>query len=205
MKKFAIDGTGNAPRGIEPVQASGREQRLISAIIIGHPVDHALSRRGPAIPADHRQVDARCIDAFHTLDIEPLDGLLECGAERLDACRVALRSMERLCLSGSFRRCKARQMVAGLTRGPCAATTRARNAAKVAAGCLATSVRRSSRWSVRVHCRPPAWGFAVLLPLWRHRCQSFSTNEPLTQKRSAIACCVAVLASSAWMIRSRRS
>jgi hypothetical protein len=72
-------------------------------------------------------------------------------------------------------------------------------------GCFAPSVRRSSRWSVRAPCRPPAWGFAALLPLLRHRCQSFSTNEPLTHKRLAIAYCVPGPASSAWMIRSRRS
>src|SRR5215468_6365100 len=164
-----------------------------------------LPGRGPAIPANHRQGYARFIDALQAVDVERLDRLLERGAAGLDTLGGALRGVQRLFLRGSRRRCKARQIVARLTRGPWAATMRSRNAAKVASGCLVTSVRRSSRWSLRAPCRPPAWGFAALLPLWRHRCQSFSTNEPLTQKRAAIACCVSVPACRAWMIRSRRS
>jgi hypothetical protein len=139
------------------------------------------------------------------LDIEGCHRLPERGTELLDTLRVSLRGVERLFLRGSFKRCKARQRVAQLTRGPWAATSRACKSASVASGCFATSVRSLSRWAVRELCRPPAWGFAALLPLWRHRCQSFSTNEPLTQKRAAIARCVAVPASSAWIIRSRKS
>jgi hypothetical protein len=63
-----------------------------------------------------------------------------------------------------------------------------------------TSPRRATLSQVH-----PAWDLAARLPLRRHRCQRFSTNEPRTQKRSAIAYCVSVPASSAVMIRSRRS
>jgi hypothetical protein len=164
-----------------------------------------LAGRGPAIPADQGQRGPRCIHELQAVDVEGLDRLPERSAERLDALRVLCRGMKRLFFSGSFRRCKARQLGAVLPRGLWAATSRARQSASVASGCFATALLRNSRWSLREPGRPPAWGFAALLPLRRHRCQSFSTKAVLTQKRSVITRCVAVPASSASMIRARRS
>jgi hypothetical protein len=96
-----------------------------------------LPWRGPAIPADHRQRGSRCIHKLQAVDVEGLASLQERGAARLDALGGPRRGVEGLFLRGSRRRGKARQLVAGLTRGPWAATMRSRNSASVASGCFA--------------------------------------------------------------------
>jgi hypothetical protein len=98
VNNCAIDGAVNDPRGLEAVQAQGREQSLMSAIILGHTLDHPLSRGGPPEAACHGQVDSRFIHQFQPVDVEIVDGLAEGGAQRLDALRVALRGVERLFL-----------------------------------------------------------------------------------------------------------
>ena len=167
--------------------------------------DPPRPRRRPTQAPGHGQRRARCIHALQASDVESLARGAACGAPRLDPLWVAFRRVERFFFIGSLRRCNARQIVAELTRGPCAAAIRSRNASRGAAGCVSTSRRRRAGWSLRARRLPPAWGCAARRPLRRKRCHRFSTTESLTQKRSAIVPGGSSPLSSTRIIRSRRS
>jgi hypothetical protein len=185
VKTGAVDGPIDDPGSVQPVKAQGCEPGMMGSLVVRDTIDHPLAGRRPAIAARHRQGRVRLINALQALDVEGLDCLPEGSAQRLDALRVPLRRVERLFFTGSLSRWSSRQIVAALTCGPCAAAIRSRNASRVASGWVSTAWRRKAVWSLRARRLPPAWGFAAPLPLRRNRRHSFSTNERLTQKRSA--------------------
>jgi hypothetical protein len=115
-----------------------------------------LARRGTAVAPCHGEGNARFIDEFQPVDVQCCDRLPECGAQGLDAFGLPFRGVKRLFFRESRSRCNSRQMVAGLTCGPWAATTWSRSSSRVASGCWATAFRRVSVWSLRRRAVPPA-------------------------------------------------
>ncbi len=157
-KDVARDGSLHDPRSTDAFHSQGGHQGVVVAAVVRHRINDARAWGSTAVEARHCQICARLIDESQPREVESLHRFTEFGAQLLDALSVALSRVDRLFFNGSWSRCNSRQMVAGLTRGPLAATTRSRNSESVASGCWSTSRRRSSEWSVSRRRWPPALG-----------------------------------------------
>src|SRR5947209_11461221 len=204
-KNFSIDSALNHTGCRETLQTQRRQQDVIAAVIFWHRFDDPLTGSRAAITAGQLQSHPGFINKVQPRRCQLAYFFSKFGAQLFDPRGVAFSGVGRLFFNGRLSRCNSRQMVAPETAGALALRRRWRNSSRVASGCCSTSCRNNSAWSCKRRETPPAWGLAALCPVVRQRFQSFSTNDKLTPKFSAISGCVSSPASRVWVIRSRRS
>src|SRR5918911_3989978 len=162
----------------------------ICPIVLRDGPDAPLAPGRPAIPAGHREIDARFIDAREARGVERGALFLIGRARLLDPLSLAPIGVERRFFRGSFSAMTRRPMVGTLTRRLRWAQSRSHHSANVASGCSCTRRRTTARAASSQRARrPPAWGRGAIVPLVPRRRNSFSTNDWLTPKRAARARC----------------
>jgi hypothetical protein len=172
--------------GLDALAPERGEPRHRRPIVLRHRADHPCPAGGAAIPAGHREVDTRGIDARAALGVARRDLLPGASPRRLDARGVLLAGVERLFWRGNPRRWSTRPGVGTLTRTPVSAATPVQNASSLASGLAPISRGRiAGAAAPRRGFWPPACSFGARAPVARYGRSPFSTTARLTPKMSA--------------------
>jgi hypothetical protein len=151
-----LDRPVDAPGRVEPRKAPRRAPRLIAPIIVWDLLDHPRPGGGPALAAEPRQGETRCLHAWQPVDVAGWNRRAARGAERLDARGLPRCGVERLFFPGASDAVRRGQWLPGCPAVRGQPPPRARTSASGASGWWATSWAHSARGSVRALGRPPA-------------------------------------------------
>jgi hypothetical protein len=170
------------------VAPQGRQPGHMCPIVLRDGPDHPLAPGRPAIPAGHREVDARFSDELEARGVECGELFLRGRARLPDPLGLARIGVERGVFRGPLRARPRRPLGGTLTRRLRWAQRRSHHSAQGASGCSCTRRRpTASAASSQRARRPPAWGRGAIVPLVRRRRSRVSTTDGLTPKRVARA------------------
>jgi hypothetical protein len=175
---LGIGGTVNRHHRLDTMAPEGCQHGHVRPIVLRDGADDPLPSGRPAVPARHREVDARCIEAREARGVERRDLCLIGRARLADPVGLALIGVERLLLRGSCQWRTMRPIVGTLTRKPCCASSGADNSASVASEYSCPRRRTCAQAVVsQMARRPPAWGRGLMSPLARRRRRNCATTD----------------------------